>query len=120
MVGIRSMGLALESVIGFQRDNRLLCMVPEWQLRNLIEISNQRFIENTKRIERFRVLLKEIAGQTVQERRKGKYGGEWEDTQTRRERKRAEGLERAQRLKTSRENTEKSNDVSDIGLEPNL
>ena len=61
MVGIRSMGLALESVIGFENEGREICMVPEWQLKHLVEISNQRFVENTKRIGRFRTLLVEMS-----------------------------------------------------------
>jgi tRNA wybutosine-synthesizing protein 3 len=60
MVGIRSMGLALESVIGFERGGKQLCMVPEYQLGNLVEISNDRFKENIKRIERFRSFLQEM------------------------------------------------------------
>lgn len=92
MVGIRSMGLALESAVGFGSEGRELCMVPEWQLRNLIEVSNERFRENGKRIERFRGLLGEMG-----EQGKGRKGenGAWEDKEVRRERMRAEGLERA-------------------------
>ena len=80
MVGIRSMGLALESVIGFENEGREICMVPEWQLKHLVEISNQRFVENTKRIGRFRTLLVEmsVSGAGLgREVRKGEDGGEW-------------------------------------------
>ncbi|KAF4635911.1 hypothetical protein G7Y89_g2187 [Cudoniella acicularis] len=72
MVGIRSMGLALESLIGFEHDGQELCTVPEWQLKNLLEISNDRFVENTKRIERFRTLLKDFSGGAHEARRKAK------------------------------------------------
>lgn len=91
MVGIRSMGLALESNVGFEHNGHELCTVPEWQLRNLLEISNDRFVENTKRIERFRILLKDLSG-APQGHRKRQEGAQWEDPQVRRERKRAEGL----------------------------
>jgi len=100
MVGIRSMGLALESIIGFEENGMEICMVPEWQLKTLLEISNERFLENSKRIERFRLLLKELGG-AAQEIGRGKDG--WEDAQVRRERKRAEGLKRSQELFSKRE-----------------
>ena len=74
-------------------------MVPEHQLRNLVEVSNDRFKENTKRIERFQSLLPEI-GSGAQEKR-SKQGEGWEDTQVRSERKKAEGLKKAQRMKQS-------------------
>ncbi|KUJ23349.1 uncharacterized protein LY89DRAFT_550357, partial [Mollisia scopiformis] len=96
MVGIRTMGLTLESVIGFERDGSEICMIPEWQLQNLIEVSNQRFVENTKRIERFRMLSKEIDG--IAAKRQGE-NGDWEDPQIRKERKRAQGLERARAMR---------------------
>lgn len=113
MVGIRSMGLALESVIGFENAGKQFCMVPEYQLRNLVEISNHRFSENTKRIERFRSLLKEIGTEVPQ--RRGKDGEEWEDAKARRERKRAEGLKKAAQLKNrSRDGTTGEN--PDIGF----
>lgn len=107
MVGIRSMGLALESVIGFEREGKQLCMVPEYQLGNLVEISNDRFKENTKRIERFRSFLQEM----------GKDGEEWEDAKVRRERKRAEGLKRAQLMKQSdHRETDDTEELPDIGF----
>jgi tRNA wybutosine-synthesizing protein 3 len=93
------MGLALESVVGFylEGESEEVCMVPEWQLKNLIEISNKRFVENTKRIERFRSLLKEMSedGEEV----KMGDAGEWESKESRRARKRAEGLRRAEELR---------------------
>lgn len=100
MVGVRSMGLALESVVGYEYEGVETCMVPEWQLKNLVKISNQRFVENTKRIERFKCLLKELTedkGEVV------KIGdqGEWEDKEARRRRKRAEGLKRREEMKTA-------------------
>lgn len=106
MVGIRSMGLALESVIGFENEGREICMVPEWQLKHLVEVSNQRFVENTKRIERFRTLLVEmsVSGAGLgREVRKGEDGGEWEHAVVRRERKKAEGLRRAEELRKAKE-----------------
>ncbi|KAF8864624.1 hypothetical protein BDZ45DRAFT_568245, partial [Acephala macrosclerotiorum] len=105
VVGIRTMGLTLESVIGLERDGVEICMIPEWQLQNLVEISNQRFVENTKRIERFRVLLKEMGAEVA---KKQGENGDWEDAQARKERKRAEGLERAKALKQNRAGSQAS------------
>ncbi|KAE9380377.1 hypothetical protein N431DRAFT_362000, partial [Stipitochalara longipes BDJ] len=99
MVGVRSMGLALETVIGFESGGQEFCIVPEYQLRNLVEVSNDRFKENTKRIERFRSLLRETRSERPEKR--SKSGGEWEDTQVRRERKKVEGLKKAQMMKQS-------------------
>lgn len=114
------MGLALESVIGFESSGREICMVPEWQLKSLVEISNQRFIENTKRIERFRTSLKETSGEGAGDgRRRGQEGEQWEDAQARRERKRTEGLQRAKRMKEAEESKVVGQDieeVSDIGV----
>ncbi|CZR51678.1 related to DUF207 domain protein [Phialocephala subalpina] len=118
MVGIRTMGLTLESVIGFERDGEEICIIPEWQLRNLVEVSNQRFVENTKRIERFRSLLKEMDGGVA---KKQGENGDWEDAQARKERKRAEGLERARALKENQTSSQASEELLDIGiLEQNL
>ncbi|KAI6711521.1 tRNA wybutosine-synthesizing protein [Diplocarpon mali] len=114
MVGIRSMGLALESVIGFASGGKGICVVPEWQLRSLIEISNQRFQENAKRIARFRTLLR--AERSTEGKRKGQEGVKWEDAGERRERKRAEGLERARVMRETgaRELRVGAGDVPDI------
>jgi tRNA wybutosine-synthesizing protein 3 len=115
MVGIRSMGLAVESVIGFESGGKELCMVPEYQLRNLVEISNDRFKENTKRIEKFRSFLQEIGINRPDKR--GKGGEEWEDALVRRERKRAEGLKKAQmRKQSANQETESPGDILDINF----
>lgn len=117
MVGIRSMGLALESVVGFESEGKEICMVPEYQLRNLVEISNERFRENTKRIEKFRTLLKELSDGGVGKMKKGENGEAWEDAQARRERKRAEGLMKAEVIKQqNHDETNGPEDVPDIGL----
>jgi tRNA wybutosine-synthesizing protein 3 len=103
MVGIRSMGLALESLVGYETGGKDLCNVPEYQLRTLLEISNERFVENTKRIERFRELLKEFSADGLGSgmKKKGQDAEEWEDVEARRERMRVDGLERSLVLKLS-------------------
>ncbi|KAH7342428.1 methyltransferase TYW3-domain-containing protein [Rhexocercosporidium sp. MPI-PUGE-AT-0058] len=122
MVGIRSMGLSLESVVGFECAGREICMVPEWQLKHLVEVANSRFVENGKRIERFRGLLREMNG-LVGEGRRGDVGGEWESKEVRRERKRAEGLRMAEDLKAVKQTDGETQDadvVPDLnGLDQN-
>jgi tRNA wybutosine-synthesizing protein 3 len=105
IVGIRSMGLALESIVGFEYEGKPICMLPGYQIRNLLQVGNERFKENTKRIERFRTLLKELsqAGGDVGAKRKAADGGEWEDAEARRARKRAEGLKKAQKVRAMKE-----------------
>ena len=68
----------------------------------LVEQANERFKENTKRIERFRNLLKKFNSEEAGEaKKKDQDGEEWEDPQVRRVRKRAEGLMRSQQLRKS-------------------
>lgn len=57
-----------------------------------MDIGNERFSENTKRIERFRVAFKESL--VPKGARMNPEGREWEDSVARRERMRAEGLQR--------------------------
>lgn len=102
MVAVRSMGLTLESLIGYHSHGVEFCTVSPRELRNLIEISNARFGENEKRISRFRELLKKFSSEDVDEgKRKGEEGEQWEDAGARRERKKAEGLARRKQLAKS-------------------
>jgi tRNA wybutosine-synthesizing protein 3 len=114
MVGIRSMGLALESVIGFESGGKQLCMVPEYQLRNLVRISNDRFKENTKRIERFRSLVQEMSSIGPEER--DKHGEKWEDAEVRRQKKKAEGLKKAQMKQTAHQEADLPEEDLDISF----
>jgi tRNA wybutosine-synthesizing protein 3 len=91
MVGIRSMGLGFESLIGVQASGQRKQLVSSEYLVELARIGNERFVENTIRIKRFReAVRKATAGNT----RVGDAGGVWEDAEARRERKRAEGLKK--------------------------
>ncbi|KFH42891.1 tRNA wybutosine-synthesizing protein-like protein [Hapsidospora chrysogenum ATCC 11550] len=96
MVAIRSMGLGFESLIGYQKESRREQLVTAEYLRSLMEIANERFTENTKRIDRFQEALADVA--RTQPTRKNAAGEEWEDAAVRRERKRAEGLRRKAEL----------------------
>ncbi|KAJ0295478.1 uncharacterized protein N0V96_011232 [Colletotrichum fioriniae] len=120
MVGVRTMGLALESLIGYVDEDategsagtaRRHCTVTPDYLRDLLYIANERFVENAARIARFRTALQEaVAGPPP---KMGEGGAAWEDADARRERKRAEGLRRkeevlAARLKTEQQKEQKA------------
>jgi tRNA wybutosine-synthesizing protein 3 len=93
MVAVRSIGLAFESLLGLEVAGQRRTLVSDEYLRVLVYIANERFTENVKRIERFRSAL-----QAASEEGKGTESGtqrpQWEDSASRRERLRSEGLER--------------------------
>lgn len=98
IVAIRTMGLGLESLVGVRKGNDTQCTVSAEYLQTLLDISHDRFAENTKRIQRFRTAILEAA----QPPRK-KDGTEWEDATARRERKKAEGLRRKAEMEAARD-----------------
>lgn len=109
IVAIRSMGLGLESLIGRETNGIKHCTVSGDYLKALIRIANERFGDNAKRIERFRTYLREALSSPKRERKKvgdGEVGVQWEDAETRKERKRAEGLKRAEEVRKMREELE--------------
>ncbi|KAI1472580.1 methyltransferase TYW3-domain-containing protein [Daldinia caldariorum] len=114
IVAIRSMGLTFESLIGYQSDgDEIHCTVSSAYLRMLVRIANERFVENTKRINRFRAALAEATKPVDDD---GKNG--WEDAQVRRERKRAEGLKRKEELRKQKQGEDSdSGAVEDSTLE---
>ncbi|PYH45384.1 tRNA wybutosine-synthesizing 3 family protein [Aspergillus saccharolyticus JOP 1030-1] len=118
IVAVRSAGMALESVIGYCEENDddgdhdeeeegqrgdshnepiIRSLVTEEYLAMLVAISNERFVVNSERKERFRASLVEMcatihtSGAGTKARGKAKPVG-WEDPAARRERMRAEGL----------------------------
>ena len=97
MVGIRSMGLGFESLIGQLNGDQRELMVPRSQLNTLMAIANDRFVENARRIGRFRQALFD-----TQRPRTNPDGQEWEDAAARRERKKAEGLKKKAELESER------------------
>ncbi|KAM0328837.1 hypothetical protein ACHAQA_005253 [Verticillium albo-atrum] len=100
MVAVRTMGLSFESLIGFEAaEGRREAIVSASYLRTLLSIGNERFIENDKRIARFRAALRDaIAGPPA---KIGENGVDWEDAAARKERKRAEGLRRKAEMAAS-------------------
>lgn len=123
MVAIRSMGLGLESLIGIETNGAKHCTVSEAYLRALVGIANDRFAENARRIARFRALLAEVVSKDLSEDKESKLnpqGQAWEDAEVRKERKRAEGLRRAEevrRAKKAGKGLETMDEGMDIGLE---
>ncbi|KAH9883659.1 methyltransferase TYW3-domain-containing protein [Xylariomycetidae sp. FL2044] len=106
IVAIRSMGLALESLLGAQAGDDVRCTVSEEYLRVLVQIANERFVENRKRIERFRRAILEMTGAVAAEkgRKMKEDGSAWEDKSARWRRKREEGLRRKDEAKKVKEN----------------
>jgi tRNA wybutosine-synthesizing protein 3 len=122
MVAIRSMGLSLESLIGYEdAKGQRRRIVPLEYLKMLLQISNERFLENTKRIERFRAALKEaiLAPKSANAAKKmNPEGKEWEDAAARRERLRAEGLRRKAALQAEKkESTSQDTDIVDLQMD---
>ncbi|KAI5369819.1 Putative tRNA wybutosine-synthesizing protein [Septoria linicola] len=116
-VGVRTQGLALESIIAYQDSSEMIRpMVTEKYLRTLLEVANQRFVANDERKSRFAQHLfrsREVAPKIGD-------SGEWESAEVRRERKRAEGLRRraeVQRQQQQRtETSEREEDGPHLGI----
>ncbi|KAL7948417.1 methyltransferase TYW3 domain-containing protein [Trichoderma barbatum] len=121
MVAIRSMGLSLESLVGYQdSDGRRRRIVSPGYFKMLLQISNERFVENTKRIERFRSAFKEAVLEPKTSsipKKLNPEGKEWEDAAARRERLRAEGLKRKAALQA--EKADAPSQEIDVELEIN-
>ena len=113
MVAIRSSGISLSSLLGYAIDvneeDEINCIVEESYLQLLLHIANDRFLENSKRVDRFQSQLL----QSVRKRER-----HWEDGQVRRERLKAQGLGE-RRKRELRENYPKheSGDIPLLGLD---
>ena len=110
MVAIRTAGLAFESLIGVipsrtldenegeEIEEHVTKIVDEAYLELLVNIANERFKINAERMRRFE--------QDLLKREEG-VGDVWEDSKSRQERKRAEGLEQRQMLQKSQRTQER-------------
>lgn len=98
MVAVRSAGYSFDSIIGYQDgEGRNVPLVDEGYLHTLIRIANERFKINVERIARFRTaLLDAYRPQTSGIGNSSKL--DWEDANTRKRRKREEGLARQRAL----------------------
>jgi len=98
MVAVRTTGLAFDNIVGMLNDagsegqEDLCALVDEEYLQLLVEMTNDKFNVNTERTQKFRKLLLEAVDT------KAKDDG-WEDADVRRQRKRAEGLQRQEKLR---------------------
>ena len=110
MVAIRSMGLGFESLVGMETQGNIHCIVSPAYLQMLIRLANERFVENSKRIQRFQVALLEA----IEGSKKPKRGPEWEDAAARKERKRAEGLKRSAELKQQQHQQELNETIENL------
>lgn len=110
MVAVRSMGLLFESLIGSEHAGTRQCLVPEAYLSKLVAIANERFVENQKRIERFRSALSAAFSASPADE-------QWEPKEARMQRKRAEGLKRQEEARRQKE-TQRMDDVdhADVDL----
>lgn len=117
MVAVRSTGYAFAGIIGYRvedgeangqeegkgegggEEGRNVALVGEEHLRLLVEVANSRFEINRERMERFREALLEGERSAVGN---GVKDG-WEDAETRRRRKREEGLARQRALRKENE-----------------
>ncbi|ORY67285.1 methyltransferase TYW3-domain-containing protein [Pseudomassariella vexata] len=113
IVAIRSMGLALESIIGVQVGDDIQPTVSSSYLQDFLRISGERFVENTKRIGRIRTGILEATSAPTK-----KDGTKWEDAASRRERKKAEGLRRKAELQAQEQqgNAAVENEALDLPL----
>lgn len=107
IVAVRSSGLSFESVIGYCEDEDgrdepvVHSLVTEGYLEMLVAMSNDRFMINTDRKERFWRSLTEACSSQNQGHSRGKAKGkpvDWEEPAVRKERMRAEGLARKKLL----------------------
>ena len=91
MTAVRTTGLAFDSVVGYESaDGHLVPMVEESYMRVLVQLANERFVVNKERTERFREALR----MQFSPHKAGKHNDDWEPTEVRKARLRAEGLAR--------------------------
>ena len=97
-VAVRGMGLSLDCIIGYlDGQGTVRGLVDERHLQTLVGIANGRFEENSRRTAAFRAELFRLYLEG-QSNSSNTVASVWEDTQSRRIRKKAEGLQRRQEL----------------------
>jgi tRNA wybutosine-synthesizing protein 3 len=111
IVAVRSTGYSFDCFIGYQDGNgRNVCLVGEKYLQSMVAIANDRFRINTERIARFHKALVNMH-QQLGLHRIMPNNPEWEDANSRRLRKREEGLARQHALK-AQETRQRPDDIS--------
>jgi tRNA wybutosine-synthesizing protein 3 len=105
MLAIRST-LKIDTPIAYLADDKIHCLVDPAYLRLLLEMANQKFHQNIKRMKIFEDAVQQ---ELVKEDNKAK----WESKEDRRERKRREGLEKKAAAQEKKK-TEEEDDVADL------
>jgi tRNA wybutosine-synthesizing protein 3 len=102
IVAVRSTGYSFDAIIGYQDEQgENIALVDEAYLQTLVAISNERFQVNEERISRFRsALLNQYDRDRIVCTATPKP--DWEDAETRRQRKRQEGLARKKQLEAQK------------------
>lgn len=113
MVAVRSTGLMFDCIIGYagyeENAETYVPLVTEDYLQLLVQVANERFKINTERIHRFRALFREkVASRASEQLNNGMNSNHhrWEDSASRRQRKKAEGLRHAAELRSQAHNTD--------------
>lgn len=103
-LAIRTTGLAFDCIIGhYDTNTRKICQtVDDVYLQMLSIVANSRFKENEKRRGLFSKGMHLIPG-VCQNQSSTLRSSNWEDTESRKERKRLEGLARSSKLRESKE-----------------
>lgn len=115
MVAVRSTGYSFDSIIGYHEEGgRNIPIVDANYLRTLVCIANERFKINTARITRFRKALMESY---YPQAALGLSKPDWEDSDTRKARKREEGLARQRALKMEKSEDDTVTDLETIGTD---
>lgn len=107
IVGVRSIALALDCIIGYvDTSGAVVSLVTEEYLRTLVAIANDRFKENYRRVEKFRKSLLDLCTKHENSEKDGHLS--WETKHARNIRKREEGL------KKSKESIKENREMADI------
>ena len=114
MIAIRSSGLAFESIIGYtdedlEYNERIQSLVTGEYLGYLVDIANERFVTNTQRIRRFE---EELFGRND--------ALSWENAESRKARRRAEGLMQQALARQSKPGNEISYSKREVGIMTDL
>ncbi|OCK79760.1 hypothetical protein K432DRAFT_435162 [Lepidopterella palustris CBS 459.81] len=125
MVAVRSAGLSFDAIIGYQNpDDSCISMVDEGYLRTLVGLANERFNINTERVQRFRTALLGLSNsvpvEPAQAADQACARSPSDSYEIRRQRKRMEGLDRRQAMRTENptsRGSEASNTFLDVSID---
>lgn len=117
MVAIRSNGLALDSIVGYLDDQgEPRSLVSEQHLQLLTNIANERFETNTKRIQRFQESLFKLFSSPISTADPNSNAASWEDAESRKARKRSEGLAKQVIARAEKHDEQERDDFDTLDL----